>query len=541
MKSLLTSLLVLLALGCADIRFERSPYAIRGVDVVYSEQEDLTFFVWRLRDSADPSLVTFELYQDGEYVPLDLKDTAFPAEPYPCDNQYLCFQYQLPGIYTFPQDILPLRSIHAEEGLYAGSVPRLYQAPETFTASPFAYDQNRQLDPRFADWFELNEIPLERTFEWQVVTSSRPDYRGGAPETCATPTEAAWSGLADALEVDYAWVESPACFALRPRRADAPGALLQIPFIPGAELYAEQQDYVPPEERPPIIYAFLTDLSIRGERRCAEAKGQIIQAFDGIFGRRAQDAIRLGTFTPTDPETGQPTDGCSQKSGQDYPVRQIVQALKEQAARLAPQNVRFVIVYMNNVELPPSERILMQLLELGIEIMAVPNALPYTVAVGSNVALSLFEWDRPIGWRPISDQTLFGDIRDWGDATIAFRTTLHDESTEIQINPPVGATNPEAFKICQLTPTLPGGVGYEPGGRLFSLIRTHPWPGQGRPHYTIALPPQILVPFNQYKRDTFSLVVEACTRFCDFPFRTSSGTDLSNWSNVPEVCQWSQQ
>ena len=82
------------------MRFEKSPYAVRGLDVVYSEQEDLTFISWRLRDDADPNRVSFELNQGGQWLPLDLTRAPFPAEPFECDGDYLCFQYQLSGRYS---------------------------------------------------------------------------------------------------------------------------------------------------------------------------------------------------------------------------------------------------------------------------------------------------------------------------------------------------------------------------------------------------------------------------------------------------------
>ncbi|MFU8805842.1 MAG: hypothetical protein ACNA8W_18665, partial [Bradymonadaceae bacterium] len=110
--------------ACSFIEFERGPYAVRGLDVVYSEQEDLTFLVWRLRNDALLDQVGFELYEGGEYIPLDLSAAPYPGDGYGCDRTYVCFQYQLPGRYEFPDGVRPVRSLHARHGLFEGSPAR---------------------------------------------------------------------------------------------------------------------------------------------------------------------------------------------------------------------------------------------------------------------------------------------------------------------------------------------------------------------------------------------------------------------------------
>lgn len=532
-------LLCCLLLGCADIRFEHSPYAIRGLDMVYSDQEDITFLVWRLRDSADPKLVSFELYQDGAYMPITLSDALYPAKPYECGAQYICFQYQLKGRYLPPKGVLPMRSIHASEGLYAGSEPRVHRTAQTFSALPFAIDRNHTIDPQLHDWFVQNKVPFKRDYQWQIVNSSRPEYRGGAVESCSSPASSSWAVLGSRLDVDYSWVEAPRCMAIRPKQRDDQGTIIEVPFIPSAELFSEQQDYLPQEERSPVIYAYLVDLLVRGESRCAMARSKIISAFDDVIGSRVPNATRLGAFTPLDPLTGQSTQGCRQKSNQDYPVRQILELLKTEAAKLAPQRARFVFVYMNNVDIPPSDRVLQQLLELEGEVATVPHMEMYTIAVGSNIVLNLLPWDRAVGWRPISDKTLLGDIEDWGESSLPFRTMLHTRETPVRINAPVGLVNPEFFKLCHATPDRLSQVVFGVGDVSLDPFAFLPWPESGVPHYMIDLEDQVLVPDFEYTRLKVSVVVEACARFCTFPFRTASGVDVDNWSQAPRRCQWS--
>ncbi len=530
--------------SCANVRFEKSPYAIRGIDVVYSRQEDATFIVWRLRESASPDRVRFELYQDGDYRPIELSEALFPAEPFPCEQFYLCFQYQLPGRYTWPEQITrPLRSIHVDEGLYAGSIPRQLEAEITFGIDPIALGRNTSIDPRRLDWFALNDIPLQRDYQWQLTPSERTPYLTSTVDAgeCIAPDEQDWKTIrGDAVSPDDpAWVEDPVCMAARPRRRDDLGVVRNVPFPPAPMLVAEQQDYVPREERPPIIYLYLVDTLIKSSVRCNRAIDGITGRIDQNFGARAPGAVRLGVFTPLDPQFGRPNSGCEQRSDQDYPTRQMLEAIKQAAAELEPQDVRLVLVYINNVDLPPSGRVLAQLEEFLFEIDAIDNIFPYTYAVGSNLVLSLAEWNDSIGWQPIDNEIFIEDLKAWGDFTLPFRTMLHDPTTPVRINVPVPAeTRPRRFKVCAVTPDvltqigLPGDVALFPPG-----LDNYIWPAFDDPEYFVDLQPQILVPSSEYVRTQVSVTIESCERFCDHPYRTASGRDLTSWIDT-EVCQW---
>lgn len=539
--SIALSFLVFLS-GCADVLFEKSPYAIRGFDVVYSAQEELTFLSWRLRESADPRRVVFELYQDGDYREIDLDETFYAAEPYACGDYYLCFQYQLPGRYTWPETIeRPLRSIHEDEGLYAGAVPSIHEADITFGIDPIALGRNTSIDPRRFDWFEVNEVPLLRDYEWQLTDSARSSYLlapNGPALTgeCAPPVTSAWGSMGNRVEPSPStWIEQPMCMAARPVRRDDGGVTRNVPFPPAPMLASEQQDYVPREERPPIIYLYLIDTLIRSESRCERTVNTLVSTFDSWIGRRVPDAVRLGSFTPLDPQNGRPLSGCAQRADQDYPVRQMIESLKLEAARLEPQKVRMVLVYMNNVELPPSQRVLADLQNFIFEINQIENIVPYGIAVGSNVVLGLTEWNDSIGWRPLTDETFLEDIEAWAKVTLPFRTMVHDTfDTPVQINVPVPAEqDPEQFKICSSTPGDLESIGL-PASRVLvpPNLDVYPWPSPDTPDYLIRLEPQILLSNRSYLRVRVSIQVETCERFCNHPFRTAGQIDLPSWSDT---------
>lgn len=536
-RLILAGIICSVLFGCADVRFERSPYAVRGVDMVYSAQENLTFIVWRLRRGIDPSLVRFELYEDGAFEPIDLQDTAFPAEPYECETSYICFQIQREGEYTFPEDVLPVRSIHEDEGLYAGTVPRVQRVSVTFSANPVALANNTRIDLGQRDWFEVNGVPLKRSYQWQLVESV--GGYGERPSSLCNPA-GAWSSFEPVVEVDPQWAESAKCLVLEPRREDRQGARVTVPFKPGPVLAVEEQSYVPGETRPPVLYLYLIDLLIRSPSRCEEAKRVIQTQLDRDISSRDPNARRLGSFTPLDTQTGDARDGCKQAGDQDYPIVQMLDVIKQELARYAPQKVPVVLVYMNNVELPPSQTAIDALGFLFLELEFSENGVFFTMALGSNVILELFPWNLGVPWRPINDNTFIGDLKTGIQNTVPFRTMDHDTSTLVTIRQPVEAeVRPERFKACAVTPDTIFGLVLEPGSGLFVNVNSpsYPWPRAGEPAYSIFLEDQVVVPFAEYQRQPVQFVVETCQRFCDFPFRLGNGSVAASWA-LEEACQW---
>lgn len=566
-STVLSLLIAALTASCSQVRFERGPYAIRALEVVYSAQEDVTFFTWRLRQDARLDRVSFELWQDGDFMPIELDQAPFPAEPWKC-GAFWCFQYQVPGEYELPDEFpSPMRSEHVDQGLFMGAPERTRRVQKSFDIDPIGLGHNERIDPNRFDWFAENGIQFRRDYQWQF---SR--WNG---EACAAPDAEGWRAMTEPVEVAHEWtdravVNAGICFDVRPDRTDAGGAVRQVFLVPSAETTFETQAYVPPREDAPIVWGMLLDLEIPNEDRCRQVKGRIIDLVEGAIKRRGTPR-KLGIYTPTDPETGEELGGCDQAPVRDYPLERMLRDAKTAQSEESPTEVKVLWVFVNNIELPPPQRVMDQLELFGLALLVgggelggdlqdqlppdvgmIPEedlgeladlAVPaYTWAIGSNVFMGLFPWNVTTGWRPVEDETLAADIKSVAKRTLPFSTMLHEPTTDVEIHVPTAAeTRPLFFKTCSATPLPLDAVGVTPGMPGYGPADTVPWPefDDVPPYYRLSLDPQILVPNADYLRRRVEVVVEVCTAFCDGPFRTRGGQDYLGWRNIG-VCQWNE-
>lgn len=526
-------LLVVAVAGCSLIDFEKSPYVIRDLEVVYSQQEDITFFVWRLREDAVLDRVEFELYRGGEYRRIDLDETPYPASPYECGDERICFQYQVRGRYDAPAAARPMRSRHVEQGTFAGPSSGLQNVEETFGADPVAVDQNEVIAPRRFDWFESEGVPLKREFAWQFVPHREDTCREGGDD---------WATFEGRVEVDYGWVEESQCFAMRPvmEGGEAPRVATLLP--PSAETYVDEQTYEPEKLEPPIVYGVVFDLSIASETRCQQVKGSLLSNLRTEIQARGEHR-EIGVYTPR-ARTGESLDGCDQEPNRRLPISQIRQDAVRVAQNVSPPDVRVMLIYANNIEIEPQDQIegqlqtWMQGLGPGIDLAL------FNWAIASNTIVRTANWNYTTGWRPVEDDTLVGDIRSVAENYLPFATMDHEDDREISVEPIEEVESPEAFKICQSTPVPIEGLGVESGSAPYGNEDGYvPWPETGKPFYRVSLPPQYLVAKSEYLERSVEVVVEVCDRYCDHRFLSQGGELYDNWRETPgsrplRVCQW---
>ncbi len=540
-----------LASSCSSIEFEYGPYAVQQFDIVYSQQENMTFLAWRLPKASSPDDYDFELYHEQErrFLRLDLTQAIFPAKPYTCKKNYVCFQYQIPGRYTFSSrpdaPANPIRTVHHSYGTFPGGPPRIHEAATTFGIRPIAIDNNSAFDPRRDDWFVTNDIPFTRKYEWQLVDlADSPAGSSPTAERCAEPATAqnAWAALSSKATLPNDWTSKAHCMVARPIAQGRSGTSVKTPFSPSAELVWEVQNYEPPTTTHPTLYAFLFDLQITNEQRCEAIKKTIVStvktSFEKTLEKRPGTATFIGTYTPISADTGEPTSGCTQRTRQDYPIAEIIDDMKLVATTFAPKLARVVFIYLNNMNLPPSGRGLEQIFELDMMFQHDPQLVPYYWAISTNIWLQSVNWDATTGWSPIEEQIFIDSLKNFAQPRIPFRTMEHDLDTPVPIYKPAGAIDPQFFKICDYTPQISGVL--LPKDLFPRQLTTFKWPATELASYVVNLGAQDLVEYDDYRRQKSRIILETCQRFCDGPFRTQSGIDYDNWRQAPKTCQRSK-
>ena len=552
------SIFVLIS-ACAFVRFEVSPYVVRDVEIYYSAQEDVTFFFWKIKYDALLDNVYFErLDEGGDYNEVDLDSTLFPAAPFQCGTHW-CFQFQQEGKYENDTELAPIRSVHTDQGIFAGSKPRLETVQTTFQSSPIGIENNNRIDPHLEDWFSENNVVLKREFEWQ--------FRDAEENDCGDEA-AAWDTFSGTIDSKHDWVESEydSCFALRPKRSDAKGAELLTRLAPSAETTFEKQRYDVPTEKAHVVYGLLIDLEIPSEQRCKQIKTWLENTVESAMASNSETHKKLGVYTPLSTLDGEPLSGCEQRTQQDFPLAQMLQdATSELAIQEKP--VRIIWIYANNINQAPAQRVLTQILAFQ-QVLSDNGALEtYNLAIGSDFIIKYFQSDglipdgfedvvpelpddpfrRGIGWRPIEDQTFGADIRSWAKSTLPFHSMIHDGRTEIPIRKWIDAVDAQRFKICQSTPFEVRQIGVVSPIFRYTIYNTSSlaWPQVEDPFFSVDIEPQFLLPKKIYTRQRVDAVIEVCLRFCDSRFQTKTRDIFSSWTETGgprpmEVCQWTE-
>ncbi len=552
LKYLQISIFVLLS-ACSFVRFEVSPYVVRDVEIYYSEQEDVTFFFWKIRQEALLDKVSFEQFQNSDYREIRLDDALFPAAPFQCGNHW-CFQYQQTGKY---ENVLePIRSVHSNQGVFAGTKPRLETVGTTFGSEPIGIDNNNRIDPHLYDWFGENKVVLKRGFEWQ--------FRDPGGNDCGAATQP-WASFSGEIDSKHDWVESAsaACFALRPKRIDGRGAEVLIRLPASAETTFEKQRYDAATEIAHAVYGVLVDMEIPNDQRCNQIKDWLASTIEGAIASNSESHTLLGIYTPLSTVDGESLSGCEQRNQQDFPLAKMIQDARSELS-LIEKPVRVIWIYVNNIDQAPADRVLTQI--VGLQTALSNSFLTYNLAIGSDFIIQYFQQDSPldvfdedpdgefdlnpfkhgIGWRPIEDATFGADIRSWAKANLPFHTMIHNDRTEIPIKKWTDAADAKRFKICQATPFEVDLIGLK--SPLFQFTRLEPslvWPDDQDPFFSVRIDPQILLPKNAYRLQRVDTVIEACLRFCDARFQTQSREVFQSWSQTPgeramEICQWTE-
>lgn len=531
----LTAAASIAAVGCSLVEFERSPYAPRDVDVVYSAQEDITFFVWRVEDEVDFDRVDFEILDGGSYDTVDLADVPFPSEPYECEPEHYCVQYQRPGRWTDEQVPVPIRAIDERHGTFESTPTRFHHVDETFSIEPLAVDNNVAAKARLDDWFARNGIPLRRSFQWALIDRSTSDT-----DDCPTDPIDQWDRLENRVDLPQGWRESTPCFAVRPDRRDRPGTEIRRPLIKAPMLFADDIERLIPEIKHPTLVAFLVDLEIASDQRCEDAVQSIRQTIFDELDERDTAYVDLGIHRPI--AFGQAEySGCDQSDSARYPVDDILIAADEEAAHFE-RPTTLVVVYLNNLELEPSMDKMIDLQPLfgppepGF---AQPDGDPhiFTWSIGANTINFLFPWQHTSPWSALEDENFLPSIENTTSHYFPLRSADFGLGDSISLPAPEASDSPKSFRLCTFSPD-PHSVRIPPSSPLTYSGDTWPWPGQGQPELYFPIEPQNFVAYDAFRETRVTGIYEVCTMHCENPFLSTDGNIYPSWRDTEGVCRW---
>ncbi|RAL24700.1 hypothetical protein DL240_00380 [Lujinxingia litoralis] len=497
----------------------------------YSDQDDLTFFVWRLTQSADPALVEFELWQDGAHRPLDLATAPYPSEPFACDRLYLCFQYQLPGRWTAPTDTVALRAVHQRFGTIPGAEPRSSEVPQTYAFDPVPASNNQVANPQLVDLLVEDGFPIRRSFEWVLTGADEIDSQ----IVCEPPPANGWSPLSATVPLPQGWTDDPPCLAVRPRRSDRNATALVAPLSPGPELYLGNLDHIIETIRHPTQVAFLVDLQVSNSGRCEQLVNAVRHTILDEFAEERKPVHELGVYYPRD-ATGAPTSGCDQSESLTYPLSTIeadaLDAMADQSVRPA-----LALIVLNNLQLPVNVEKNAQLLELTAraDTDSGPGLIPWLIGFGTSYPT--ITWANTTPWMPVESRDFEPSLRSAVRYLFPLSSTPALEDYALELPRPSGSQTPRYMRICQSSPApvLYTGEGLTPQS---AQSDPHPWPSSGLPALHYMLPTQSFIPFGEFSAPRLALTYEACDRFCDNPFQARNGQTYPSWLGARNQCQW---
>lgn len=514
--------------ACSFAEFEISPYTPRGVDIVYSQQENLTFLVWRVDRNINFNRVHFELFVDGQYREIDPAQAPFPSQPYDCDRLYSCVQFQIPGRWNPPPARPPLRAVDRRHGVFPSTAPRVYDVQTTFDIAPVGVDNNHSARPRLADWFSEEKIPLERTFQWGLVSASP-----GSP--CPTEPPPQWDRLQSRVTLPQNWMSDTPCMVVRPDRLDQPGSEVRRHLVPGAMLHTEPVNRLLPEIEHPTLVAFLIDLEVVNDQRCEmivdQIGGQIFDALDELDAPYRE----LGLYRPVDPD-GTSYSGCSQREGSRYPIDELVVQSDQVAASIETPST-LAIVYLNNLSLPPGDAKIEDLSQLFEEQEEDANPRIFNWLIGSSASIHWDIWDASTPWGPIEDENFLLNIESTVNSNFSLRSTDFDGDDSIPLFQPNSSQSPQYLRLCTFSPS-PGQIELPPDLPVYVSSDTWPWPAEGVPELYFDIPPQEYVPSSDFIETGVTGVYEVCDAYCDGPFEGPDGRVHDSWLDSNNICRW---
>jgi len=541
--------------ACGNVTFVPAPFAPRKIELVYSQQEDITAVRWRMNASqADPA-VTYEFAdENGGWQSVDFAASLYPGGVGPCGSGGgICAQMVLPGHYQPPVDSAPVRSLNPTYGVSPGDLGTEEIYPQTLTISSHFTRDNQSVAVAIKDVIGGDSVyvfprPLQRGV-WNrrglcvpgFYPADQPfDPVGALSESWPSPAPLSDTGL-------Y-------CVGVRTEPSngavgtDDQIAIDTVPEVVDADL---DPPYTVPTEKTPFTYQIVLDLSIPADGRCPEAVQEIQANVASVLGNaselRALPLIDLSAGI--DPETGMPGTPCRQSPYRSLDAAGVAQQVKLAAASWPEQHQRYYMLYFNNLRaaLPSS---LTQSFNDFTQTILTPRPpgdfQAFLWPWGPTEMTSSYDgWNMsPEIWSAADDPGFIGQLGDYANKNLPLISEIQDPTQPIALLSADDAKKYDggSLRLCtiSITPLDGGGlqmVQHDADGsvNVLPMASQYPVKASDPPSFRLEVPPVWAAwEFPGWKAHRAEIHYEICTRYCDHVFTAESGNQvLSGWLDSP--------
>jgi hypothetical protein len=530
---------LLLFASCGRVQFVQTPYAPSHVAVGYGDAEGLTVITWQLGGSADAAGATFELRQGQAWVPVNFDDAPYPAGPFSCVGH--CFQYNLVGHYTLPEDGTVLRSLHPNHGVLVGSPVGMIDSITPLSFAPRPRVGNTTAELQIADPLAKLGAPAPRDFRWHV-------YRWSL--NCPVDTSS-WEGTArgDAV-VDFQAPDASEhfCMALQPipRHPLAPVTVTQE-ILMQPNLVSGRFTYDVPTETSPVLYQLIYDLEIPDPAHCDETM-QRIQTIVGTAlearnaAHHAFPPVNLG-LAPGGPGDGSQTK-CQQSVQRRLDFNAVATSIIDyvNASVTESKGAGVVLVYVNNVSLPPPPALLYDLGQLHLMIGQDSRVKTFAWAIAPSVVTDAAPWDQKTAWITPTNAAFRDGVTSVANQLLPFVSLLEDQTQHHEFIDPKFANLAGELKICSYAPMAMAFFDNDLPALAPSMSSLFILAPADHFSFSVFFDPELLVSASVFVNQSATVRYEICSPagWCNHPFQLASGEWIPlGWNNVP-LCREAQ-
>jgi hypothetical protein len=282
-----------------------------------------------------------------------------------------------------------------------------------------------------------------------------------------------------------------------------------------ADLLLLQREVVVKVEDAPLVYGLIFDLHLPDAAECNRAKTRLTAAMRALLLPSGRTGIEL--------EAQDLSPGCVQKGSRRLSLTAYDQQLRLAEARFGVGRVRPLLLYFNNVELPPPYELQSDFLTLKNQGTNAP--MTWTLAPAKAVQGMGFDLIRP--WTYSGDPRLTAPLEEPARTQLPLVQYTQPSADGFPLFTAAELSWALQFKGCTRTTTL-NGVNFTYGPQATVVNRATP------PRMRVTVPPQQPPrPRNQLQDMVTRFEVEVCRKNCERTFEPPPDGQPLVWNKTP--------